>query len=144
MAFFQENLELAVAVDQSAWRLPITFTITANNRVDSVTGNPDERARPFYNRLKFFTVSCSNIGDQIAESVDIDNFPNQRARFPTWFVDRKRPNVVDHRTERRGWLILRQPRCSRRKEVSAVEGRASGFKPELFICQFSNFDLALL
>jgi hypothetical protein len=124
VTLLQKDLELAITVDQSARRFPITFAVIADKRPDTVTGDSDERARPFRDRLKFFKLGCSDVGNQIAESVHIDNFPQQRSRFPTRFTDRKRPNVVDHRTEHRYRLIFRQPRCRRCKEVSAVEGRA--------------------
>jgi hypothetical protein len=61
MPFFQENLKLTIAVDEGMWCFPITFAVTADQSVNTVTSNTDDRTRPFSDRSKFFELHRSKV-----------------------------------------------------------------------------------
>ena len=102
----------------------IPFMIALDESVDRVAGNTDQRVWSLRNFSNFLHMLGCEVGNQIAESINVDDLPHQSHGFPFRFRNRKGLAVVDESSEGRERLLLGQPRRSRGEEIAAVEGVA--------------------
>ncbi len=85
-----------------------------------------------------------NIGNQIAEDVHVDDFPDQRRLLPIWVSDLESAGIIDHPTIRREGLILGEPGRGWRKHIPAIERMAFALESILFVLHLTHLEGPLL
>ena len=55
----------------------MAFAVAAHQRIDRVAGNTDRTIGSLHNASKFLHMAGHEVGNQIAELIDVDDFPHQ-------------------------------------------------------------------
>src|SRR5690348_11670711 len=84
------------------------------------------------------------IGDEITEGVDVDDFSDERRVFPMRLSNLERMEILYHLPVRRERLILGEPCRCRSKDVAAFERVAFRMESILFVADLADFERPFL